>query len=95
MGGIGGIGLELQVGEPQVVTSAEESFLEKNAMGAQEPQTSYCKTPPTFVFEASTATEIGVSAQDGLGWAGMTAEPWQRKRQRSSQGTKSGLIWIL
>jgi len=65
MGGIGGIGLELQVGEPQVVTSEEESFLEKNAMGAQEPQTSYCKTPPTFVFEASTATEIGVF---GTGW---------------------------
>jgi len=49
----------------EYLTSAEESFLEKNAIGAQEPQTSCCNTPPTCVLEASTATEIGAF---GTGW---------------------------
>ena len=34
-------------------------------MGALEPRTSCCKTPPTCVLEASTATEIGAF---GTGW---------------------------
>ena len=49
----------------EYLTLAEESFLEKNAMGAQVPRTSCCKTPPTCVLEAYTAIEIGAF---GTGW---------------------------
>jgi hypothetical protein len=43
----------------EYLTSAEESFLLKNARGDQEPELdSCCKTPPTCESEASTAKDI-------------------------------------
>ena len=98
MGGIGGIGLELWSSRLENHRSwlrKRRASWKKMPWGPRNHKLVIVKPLLHLCSKHLLPQKLEFSAQDGLGWAGMTAEPWQRKRQRSSQGTKSGLIWIL